>query len=40
MTKTPSRKEKYIDLGDRGRYCIHNKLNELTGKEWIIYSKS
>jgi hypothetical protein len=32
--------DKYIDLGDRGRYCIHNKLNELTGKEWIIYSKS
>ena len=32
--------EKYIDLGQRGRYCIKNKMNELTGKEWIKFTKS
>jgi len=31
---------KYIDLGNRGRFCINNKLNDLTGKEWIKFSKS
>ncbi|MEE9377774.1 MAG: hypothetical protein V3V33_07025 [Candidatus Lokiarchaeia archaeon] len=42
MTQKTKKKlqQKYIDLGNRGRYCIHNKLNDLTGKEWIIYSKS
>ncbi len=30
----------YIDLEKRGRYNTSNKLNELTGKEWIIFSKS
>lgn len=41
MTQKPRKaQQKYIDLGDRGRYCIHIKLNDLTGKEWIIYSKS
>ena len=32
--------ENYINLGERGRYCIKNKLNELTGKEWIKFTKS
>lgn len=30
----------YIDLGERGRYNINNKLNNLTGKEWIKFTKS
>lgn len=30
----------YIDLGERGRYNIKNKLNDLTGKEWIKFTKS
>ena len=30
----------YIDLGDLGRYCKNNKLNELTGKQWIKFTKS
>ncbi len=34
------KKNNYIDLGDRGRYCTKNKLNELTGKEWIKFTKS
>ncbi len=34
------KKETYIDLGERGRYNQNNKLNELTGKEWIKFSKS
>ncbi len=32
--------DKYIDFGERGRYNINNKLNDLTGKEWIKFSKS
>ena len=32
--------DKYINLGDRGRYNIDNKLNNLTGKEWIKFTKS
>lgn len=30
----------YIELGERGNYCLKNKLNNLTGKEWIKFSKS
>jgi DNA modification methylase len=30
----------YIDLGERGKYNLNNKLNDLTGKEWIKFSKS
>ena len=29
-----------INLGDRGKYNLNNKLNNLTGKEWIKFSKS
>lgn len=32
--------EIFIDLGDRGRYNCNNKLNDLTGKEWIKFTKS
>ena len=32
--------DNYIDLGDLGRYYKYNKLNELTGKEWIKFTKS
>jgi len=38
-TKT-AKELKYIDLGERGKYNIKNKLNNLTGKEWIKFSKS
>ncbi|MHA1757879.1 MAG: DNA methyltransferase [Promethearchaeota archaeon] len=30
----------YIDCGERGSYYIHNKLNDLTGREWIKFTKS
>jgi len=32
--------ENIIDLGNRGKYNLNNKLNNLTGKEWIKFSKS
>jgi len=35
-----NKKPKYIDLGERGKYNPNNKLNDLTGKEWIKFSKS
>ena len=34
------KEEKYIDLGERGKLSLANKLNNLTGKEWIKFSKS
>lgn len=37
MAKT---KNEIIDLGERGKYNSANKLNALTGKEWIKFSKS
>lgn len=33
-------KTNYIDFGERGKYNKNNKLNDLTGKEWIKFSKS
>ncbi len=33
-------KIKYIDLGERGKFNLNNKLNDLTGKEWIKFTKS
>ena len=33
-------KNKYVDLGERGKYNLNNKLNDLTGKEWIKFTKS
>ncbi len=36
-----TRVKKYgIDLGDRGVYDERNKLNELTGKEWVYFTNS
>lgn len=35
-----SNSKKYIDLGERGRLSLMNKLNDLTGKEWIKFTKS
>ncbi|MBI9071983.1 MAG: hypothetical protein JEY94_10310 [Melioribacteraceae bacterium] len=32
--------KKFIDLGERGKYSLKNKLNNLTGKEWIKFTKS
>lgn len=29
-----------MDLGERGKYTPNNKLNELTGKEWLKFTKS
>jgi len=33
-------KNNYVDLGERGKFNNNNKLNDLTGKEWIKFSKS
>lgn len=33
-------KNNYIDFGERGKFNLNNKLNELTGKEWIKFTKS
>jgi DNA modification methylase len=30
----------FVDLGKRGKFNKNNKLNDLTGKEWIKFSKS
>jgi len=35
-----STKENFINLGKRGRLNKNNKLNDLTGKEWLKFSKS
>ena len=35
-----AKKDNYIDLGERGKLNKNNKLNDLTGKEWIKFSKS
>jgi len=35
-----TKKKSIIDFGERGKYNINNKLNELTGKEWIKFTKS
>ncbi len=35
-----NKEEKFIDLGDRGRLNKNNKLNVLTGKEWLKFTKS
>ncbi|KUG26586.1 dna modification methylase [hydrocarbon metagenome] len=37
---TISKENKYIDLGERGKLSLNNKLNDLTGKEWIKFSKT
>ena len=37
---TPHKNDKTIDFGERGIYNFNNKLNNLTGKEWIKFSKS
>ncbi|MFH1194603.1 MAG: DNA methyltransferase [bacterium] len=35
-----SKKNNYTDYGIRGRYNSQNKLNDLTGKEWLKFTKS
>ncbi len=40
MVENFKNNDKYIDLGARGRFNLKNKLNDLTGKEWIKFSKS
>ncbi len=35
-----SKEKKYVDLGERGKLSLKNKLNDLTGKEWIKFTKS
>ena len=37
---TISKKKNAVDKGDRGIYDKRNKLNELTGKEWLPSTKS
>ena len=39
-TKDQEAEESIIDFGERGKYNVKNKLNNLTGKEWIKFSKS
>lgn len=38
MPKTAEKK--YIDFGERGKLSLDNKLNDLTGKEWIKFTKT
>lgn len=33
-------KNSFVDLGSRGRLNKNNKLNDLTGKEWLKFTKS
>ena len=40
MKNTDKRKNTILDYGERGKYNLNNKLNNLTGKEWIKFSKS
>lgn len=40
QNKKISKKVLTIDFGERGVYSFGNKLNNLTGKEWIKFSKS
>lgn len=35
-----NKKTEFVDLGNRGRYNTNNKLNDLTGKEWLKFTKS
>lgn len=35
-----NKKTEFVDLGERGRYNTNNKLNDLTGKEWLKFTKS
>ncbi len=37
---TKSKENKFLDLGQRGRLSLNNKLNDLTGKEWIKFTKT
>ncbi len=34
------KEKKYIEIPGRGKYSLRNKLNDLTGKEWIKFTKS
>jgi len=40
MVASYRRAKNIIDLGERGYYNSGNKLNNLTGKEWIKFSKT
>jgi DNA modification methylase len=40
MKSNQSSLSKKIDLGERGTYHINNKVNNLTGKEWVKFTKS
>ncbi len=35
-----SKNSGFVDLGNRGRYNTNNRLNDLTGKEWLKFTKS
>lgn len=37
---TSRREPRYIDLGERGIYHTDNRLNDLTGKEWVFATRS
>jgi DNA modification methylase len=34
------KEDSYIDLGERGRLSKKNRLNDLTGKEWLKFTKT
>ena len=38
--KVKKNKENTVDLGERGVYDKRNKLNDLSGKEWIFFTNS
>jgi DNA modification methylase len=39
-TKTPGLAPHHVDLGERGIYHTGNRLNDLTGKEWVFSTRS
>ena len=38
--KDKTKKGNLVDLGERGKYHLKNKVNNLTGKEWVKFTKS
>lgn len=40
MSKSKALGANGVDMGERGVYDKRNKLNDLTGKEWVYFTNS